>query len=39
MIAAAITDNASVGISATGLVKHYGDIVAVDGLDLDVPAG
>jgi lipooligosaccharide transport system ATP-binding protein len=26
-------------ISLRGIVKHYGDIVAVDGLDLDVPAG
>jgi ABC-2 type transport system ATP-binding protein len=33
MIAAAITNAAPAGISATGLVKRYGDIVAVDGLD------
>ncbi len=26
-------------ISLRGIVKHYGDIVAVDGLDLDVPTG
>jgi len=39
MIAAAITENASAGISAAGLVKRYGDIVAVDGLDLDIPPG
>jgi lipooligosaccharide transport system ATP-binding protein len=26
-------------ISLRGVVKHYGDIVAVDGLDLDVPTG
>lgn len=39
MIAAAITDTARAGISATGLVKRYGDIVAVDGLDLEVPPG
>jgi lipooligosaccharide transport system ATP-binding protein len=26
-------------ISLRGIVKHYGDIVAVDGLDLDVPVG
>ena len=26
-------------IPLRGIVKHYGDIVAVDGLDLDVPAG
>jgi ABC-2 type transport system ATP-binding protein len=39
MIAAAITDTAPGGISATGLVKRYGDIVAVDGLDLEIPPG
>jgi ABC-2 type transport system ATP-binding protein len=39
MIAAAITDTTSAGVSATGLVKHYGDIVAVDGLDLEIPPG
>jgi len=39
MIAAAITDTARAGISATGLVKHYGDIVAVDGLDLEILPG
>jgi ABC-2 type transport system ATP-binding protein len=26
-------------ITASGLVKHYGDVVALDGLDLDVPSG
>jgi lipooligosaccharide transport system ATP-binding protein len=26
-------------ISLRGIVKHYGEIVAVDGLDLDVPTG
>jgi len=26
-------------ISLRGVVKHYGEIVAVDGLDLDVPSG
>ena len=26
-------------ISLRGIVKHYGDIVAVDGLDLDLPTG
>ena len=26
-------------LSLRGVVKHYGDIVAVDGLDLDVPTG
>ena len=26
-------------ISATGLVKHYGNVHALDGLDLSVPAG
>ena len=39
MIADAITDTTSAGVSATGLVKHYGDIVAVDGLDLEIPPG
>jgi len=39
MIADAIMDAAPAGISATGLVKHYGDIVAVDGLDLEIPPG
>jgi ABC-2 type transport system ATP-binding protein len=27
------------GISAEGLVKRYGDVIALDGLDLDVPEG
>ncbi|CAN5913402.1 hypothetical protein BH23ACT10_BH23ACT10_09680 [soil metagenome] len=26
-------------ITASGLVKHYGDVVALDGLDLVVPEG
>src|SRR5512147_1254673 len=26
-------------VSASGLVKRYGDVLAVDGLDLDIPAG
>jgi ABC-2 type transport system ATP-binding protein len=26
-------------VSARGLVKHYGTVKALDGLDLDVPAG
>ena len=39
MIAAAITDTTPAGISATGLVKRYGDIVAVDGLDLEISPG
>ena len=39
MIAPAIDNSAPTAISATGLVKHYGDIVAVDGLDLDIPPG
>ena len=30
---------ASLAISARGLVKHYGDVRAVDGIDLDVPRG
>jgi ABC-2 type transport system ATP-binding protein len=39
MIADAITDTTSAGVSATGLVKHYGDIMAVDGIDLEIPPG
>lgn len=39
MIAPAIDSSAPTAISATGLVKHYGDIIAVDGLDLDIPPG
>jgi ABC-2 type transport system ATP-binding protein len=39
MIADAITDTTSAGVSATGLVKHYGDIIAVDGIDLEIPPG
>jgi len=30
---------APLAISLRGVVKHYGEIVAVDGLDLDVPVG
>jgi len=30
---------ADLAISLRGIVKHYGDIVAVDGLHLDVPTG
>ena len=26
-------------VNASGLVKRYGDVLAVDGLDLDIPAG
>ena len=26
-------------ISVRGLTKRYGDVVAVDGIDLDIPAG
>ena len=26
-------------VNASGLVKNYGDVLAVDGLDLDIPAG
>jgi ABC-2 type transport system ATP-binding protein len=29
----------SLAIAATGLTKRYGELTAVDGLDLDVPAG
>ena len=29
----------SAAVSARGLVKRFGDIVAVDGIDFDVPAG
>ncbi len=39
MIAAAITDITSAGVSATGLVKRYGDIIAVDHLDLEIAPG
>ena len=34
-----LTRMPDLAISLRGIVKHYGDIVAVDGLDLDVPAG
>ena len=27
------------GVSARGLVKSFGDVRAVDGIDLDVPRG
>lgn len=39
MIAAAIAEATSAAVSAAGLVKRYGDIVAVDGLDLEIPSG
>ena len=40
MIAPAINETASpAAISATGLVKRYGSVTAVDGLDLEIPAG
>ena len=29
----------SLAVQASGLVKRYGDVLAVDGLDLDIPAG
>src|SRR4051795_8933870 len=34
-----LTRMPDLAISLRGIVKHYGDITAVDGLDLDVPAG
>src|ERR1051325_6059382 len=34
-----LSDMAHPAIRKRGVVKHYGDIVAVDGLDLDVPEG
>src|SRR4051794_1833347 len=34
-----LTRMPDLAISLRGIVKHYGDIVAVDGLDLDVPSG
>lgn len=40
MIAPAINANPSpAAISAAGLVKRYGKLTAVDGLDLEIPAG
>ena len=40
MIAPAISEAETPGaISATGLVKRYGSLTAVDGLDLEIPAG
>jgi ABC-2 type transport system ATP-binding protein len=33
------TEGASLAISVRGLVKHFGDVRAVDGIDLDVPRG
>lgn len=40
MIATAISESATpVAISAAGLVKRYGGTTAVDGLDLQIPAG
>jgi ABC-2 type transport system ATP-binding protein len=32
-------NQASLAVRASGLVKRYGDVLAVDGLDLDIPAG
>jgi putative spermidine/putrescine transport system ATP-binding protein len=32
-------DGAAPDISVRGLTKRYGDVVAVDGIDLDIPAG
>jgi ABC-2 type transport system ATP-binding protein len=29
----------ALAISARGMVKHFGDVKAVDGIDLDVPRG
>src|SRR5882724_8952492 len=29
----------ALAVDASGLVKRYGDVLAVDGLDLDIPAG
>ena len=29
----------SLAVQASGLIKRYGDVLAVDGLDLDIPAG
>jgi ABC-2 type transport system ATP-binding protein len=40
MIAPAISQSATpAAISAAGLVKRYGSVTAVDGLDLEIPAG
>ena len=40
MIATAVSESAApAAISATGLVKQYGATTAVDGLDLQIPAG
>jgi len=40
MIAPAINESVSpAAISAVGLVKRYGSVTAVDGLDLEIPAG
>ena len=40
MIATAISESATpAAISAAGLVKRYGSTIAVDGLDLQIPAG
>jgi ABC-type branched-subunit amino acid transport system ATPase component len=40
MIASAIDAGTSpAAISAAGLVKRYGNLAAVDGLDLEIPAG
>ena len=32
-------DASAPDISVRGLTKRYGDVVAVDGIDLDIPAG
>ena len=32
-------NQAPLAVRASGLVKRYGDVLAVDGLDLDIPAG
>jgi ABC-2 type transport system ATP-binding protein len=33
------TETSPLAVSARGLVKHFGDVRAVDGIDLDVPRG
>jgi len=33
------TDTGEFAVEASGLTKHYGDVVALDGLDLAVPTG
>lgn len=34
-----VRETAPLAISVRGLVKHFGDVKAVDGIDLDVPRG